>query len=85
MDKAEKPWYLWPKLLRDRNPDALKRKELELQDLVKLEKFAQFVFFAQLNALVNCCRVEKVSLIGDLPFYVSDDSADVWFTLNSSS
>ena len=45
MDKAKKPWYLWPKLLRDRNPDALKRKELELQDLVKLEKFAQFVFF----------------------------------------
>lgn len=40
--------------------------------------FVQFLFDAQWTALRDYCAARHVGLIGDLPIYVSDDSADVW-------
>jgi len=78
--KAERnePWYLWPKRLRDRDPDALAEKGFKLRDVVDREKFAQFVFFKQWHSLKEYCANLGIGLVGDLSFYVAGDSADVW-------
>jgi 4-alpha-glucanotransferase len=38
----------------------------------------QFVFFRQWHALKKYCNTKGIQIIGDLPFYVSYDSVDVW-------
>lgn len=42
------------------------------------EAALQFLADRQLLAMAQHARMHDVSLIGDLPLYVSDDSADVW-------
>ncbi len=41
-------------------------------------KFVQFEFFRQWNLLRRYCRERNVSIMGDMPFYIEHDSADVW-------
>ncbi len=73
-----KPWYLWPNQLRIRNEQALEQKNDELKELVKREKFAQFIFSRQWRHLKDYCQMRNVRIFGDLPFYMSYDNADVW-------
>ncbi len=75
---TEKPWYLWPSRLRDREAKALAQKGAELKNNVDQEKFAQFIFSRQWNSLKEYCQTKEVSIFGDLPFYMSHDSVDVW-------
>ncbi len=72
------PWHLWPASLRDREDYALREKVQNLAELIGLEKFAQFIFFRQWHSLKAYCKNKGLSIIGDLPFYVNHDSADVW-------
>lgn len=71
-------WVMWPEDIRDRNPKALKKLQQELSESVEKEKFLQFVFFQQWNALKSYCQRKGVHFFGDIPFYVGYDSADVW-------
>jgi 4-alpha-glucanotransferase len=41
-------------------------------------RFAQFLLFRQAQQLKEHARARGVRLIGDLPFFVSPDSSDVW-------
>lgn len=41
-------------------------------------RFSQFLIFRQSAELRNHARSKNVGLIGDLPFFVSPDSSDVW-------
>lgn len=75
---TEKPWYLWPSQLRDRDAKALAQKEAELKNNVDQEKFAQFIFSRQWSFLKEYCQTKEVAVFGDLPFYMSYDSVDVW-------
>lgn len=45
---------------------------------VRYHKFVQFEFFRQWGALRRHCEKRKISLMGDMPFYVEHDGADVW-------
>ncbi len=71
-------WYLWPPPLRDREKNRLERKKQELKEDIEQEKFAQFIFFSQWCAIKNFCGEKQVKIVGDIPFYMSHDSADVW-------
>ena len=42
------------------------------------QKFVQYEFFRQWNDLHEYLRERQISIFGDLPIYVSHDSADVW-------
>jgi len=72
------PWHEWSPPLRDRDRDALAEAKRDLDDEIKLEIFLQFLFFRQWNRLHGLCRERGVRVIGDMPIYVSHDSADVW-------
>lgn len=72
------PWYEWPEEFKLRNPEALLEfSNNNADDLGKI-KWLQFIFLRQWKDLQEYCRKLDINLLGDLPFYVSNDSADVW-------
>jgi 4-alpha-glucanotransferase len=68
----------WPRALVERAPAALAQARGELGDLIDQVRFAQFLLFRQGANLKQYARAKNVRLIGDLPFFVSPDSSDVW-------
>jgi 4-alpha-glucanotransferase len=72
-------YYLqWPAQLVQRSPNALAEARRELAIPIDQVRFAQFLLFRQGDQLKEYARGKGVSLIGDLPFFVSPDSSDVW-------
>ena len=72
-------YYLdWPEELVQRRPSGLSTARRELADQIDQVRFAQFLLFRQGDALKAFAHSKGVSLIGDLPFFVSPDSSDVW-------
>ena len=61
-----------------RTPTALAQARRNLGDQVDQVRFAQFLAFRQAGRLKDHARSKGVRLIGDLPFFVSPDSCDVW-------
>jgi len=74
-----KAWPDWPdEPLRRRDPAALERARRELADEVNYHLYVQFLFDRQWTALKTYANGLGVKIMGDLPIYVSMDSADVW-------
>ena len=71
-------WFQWPEELRLRRPEALAQVREELAGEVDFWKGVQYLFFRQWNAWKKYVNALGISVIGDLPIYVSGDSADVW-------
>ena len=77
--KFENAHYLrWPAGLVQRKPEDLGRVRLELADSIAQACFTQFLLFRQVERLKAHARAKGLKLIGDLPFFVSPDSSDVW-------
>lgn len=77
--KFGKTHYLeWPAELVRRKPAALEQARRELADQVDQACFEQFLLFRQTERLKAHAHRKGVKLIGDLPFFVSADSSDVW-------
>jgi len=68
----------WPRDLVERAPASLAQAHAELADTIEQVCFAQFLIFRQSDRLKSYARANGVRLIGDLPFFVSPDSSDVW-------
>ena len=65
-----KPWYDWPTEYRDRNPESLAK--------INLDSTRQAKFMGRWREIRGYAKSKDVKLIGDLPIFVSHDSADVW-------
>jgi len=77
--KHDGAYYLeWPAELVQRSPSALAQARRELASQIDQVRFAQFLLFRQSDQLKAYAHAKGVSLIGDLPFFVSPDSSDVW-------
>jgi 4-alpha-glucanotransferase len=72
------PWYEWPGELRDLEEDAVREMRAMLAETIFREKFFQYTFFRQWKELKEYCNRKSVQVMGDVPIYVSLDSADVW-------
>jgi 4-alpha-glucanotransferase len=68
----------WPAEFVQRKPAALNRARRELANQIDQVRFAQFLLFRQADRLKTYADEKGVRLIGDLPFFVSSDSSDVW-------
>jgi len=42
------------------------------------EKLGQYLFFEQWKEIKDYCNNRGIQIVGDIPIYVSFDSADVW-------
>lgn len=82
----EASFNVWPEKVKKGNVSNELREVIK--DDVNLHLFIQYVFFENLNRLKEYAHQKGIKIIGDLPFYVSYDSSDVWqnpkeFRLNS--
>jgi 4-alpha-glucanotransferase len=68
----------WPADLVRRSPAAVDCARRELACQIDQVCLAQFLLFRQGQSLKKYARAKGVQLIGDLPFFVSPDSSDVW-------
>ena len=72
-------WYDWPdEALRRHEPAALERQKAELAEDIAFHTWVQYCFFTQWESLKTYVNGLGIRIIGDLPIYVSLDSADVW-------
>jgi malto-oligosyltrehalose synthase/4-alpha-glucanotransferase len=79
--KAEhggKPWYEWPEEYKLYNKATLEKLAKAKAQELKKTMWLQFIFSKQWHELKDFCNQRNIQLIGDLPFYVSYDSVDVW-------
>jgi 4-alpha-glucanotransferase len=68
----------WPSELVRRNPAAVAQARKELASQIDQVRLAQFLLFRQGQRLKEHAHSRNVRLIGDLPFFVSPDSSDMW-------
>lgn len=72
-------WTEWDDAqLRGREPQALAAARAELADRVLYQKYVQWQLDRQWHAARKSANEGGVELMGDLPFMVAGDSADVW-------
>ena len=75
---AATSWVDWPGGLARRDARALEAARTEFAGAIDRAAFEQFLFARQLAALRTYAKSKGVKLLGDLPIYVSHESADVW-------
>ncbi|MDQ2948970.1 MAG: 4-alpha-glucanotransferase, partial [Acidobacteriota bacterium] len=68
----------WSAELVQRSPQAMENARTELAGEIDQIRFSQFLLFRQADQLKDYAHGRGVGLIGDLPFFVSPDSSDVW-------
>ena len=71
-------WYDWPEGLKFRHHEALHKAWETLRDEIEYHRFVQFVFYSQMTSFRDCLEQFNIELIGDIPIYMTLDSADVW-------
>jgi 4-alpha-glucanotransferase len=73
-----KSWQTWDDDIRLRKEDAIIRYKKELNNEINYWKFLQYEFYKQWKALKSYVNDLGIEIIGDMPIYVAEDSADVW-------
>ena len=71
-------WCNWPEEYKNRDPATMQLSSKLLTREIDLVKFTQYLFFSQWMALKDYANAKNVYLFGDIPIFVSYDSADVW-------
>lgn len=71
-------WLEWDSSLRFRKAETVKEAKKTYADAITFWKVSQYLFFSQWQRLRDYAKQRGISLIGDLPIYVSLDSVDVW-------
>ncbi len=75
---SDAPLAAWPASYRDRHSTDVHALEGALSREVGYHIFLQYVFDRQLSLLKETLSSLGITLLGDIPFYVAEDSADVW-------
>ncbi len=73
-----KSWLEWDKEYKNINSKAVLAFEKEKEEDLFFWVFTQYFFSSQWNKLKEYANENGVSIIGDLPIYVSEDSSDIW-------
>lgn len=73
-----KSWVEWDDDIKNRKKKAMQDLAEKLAENIEREEFLQFLFYRQWERLKAYCEEKEIFFIGDMPFYVSHDSADVW-------
>lgn len=68
----------WPEDIRAHRPEAVAEYRERFRDEMMFYEFLQYEFFAEWQELRVYAASRKIQIIGDIPIYVSSDSADFW-------
>jgi isoamylase len=77
-DTFESAWMDWPRGARDRDPQTIARARTENRDALLRGQWVQWQLDVQWRQARRDASAAGVELMGDLPFMVGADSADVW-------
>ncbi len=77
-NNSDSSWLLWDERLKNKNPHIIEQYRDKLSFEIDFHNFLQFLFFSQWKKLKNYMATKNIKVIGDIPIYVSLDSADVW-------
>lgn len=77
-DQNNKAWWEWDSALQGRDPEAIRSVLYDNNTYYRTIILEQYLFERQWQSLKSYAGKKGVSLFGDLPLYVSLDSADVW-------
>jgi 4-alpha-glucanotransferase len=75
---GERSWLEWPEALQRRDPTALGVARQELSREILFREYLQWIAAEQWKSARTRALANGVELLGDLPFMVDADSADVW-------
>lgn len=73
-----KHWRLWPADLVHGSVEAHEKYSVRLGPAIGVQKYLQWQFYRQWQALRAFAAACGVQIIGDAPIFVAHDSADVW-------
>ncbi len=68
----------WPKALAKSEPGILATERGKRSAAIERYEVLQFLFSEQWTALKEASHAEGITVVGDLPIFVAEDSADVW-------
>lgn len=71
-------WLEWSDIYRLPTPEFKAQLHDALKDDVAFYCFVQFIFFEEWHKLKTYANEQGIQIIGDIPIFVSMDSADVW-------
>jgi len=72
-------WYQWQdEGQRSHNEQALSEYRAKYSEDIEYHKFVQWLFYVQWQNLRSYAAEKGISIIGDMPIYLADDSAEVW-------
>ena len=73
-----KSFSTWPEDIRLHQKEAVKKAEKEFGEDILFYEFMQFEFEREWYKLRKYANSNGIKIIGDIPIYVAEDSADVW-------
>ncbi|SKC85738.1 4-alpha-glucanotransferase [Maledivibacter halophilus] len=73
-----KSWQKWDEDIKLRRPEAMRYYKENYEDEMNFWIYLQYQFFKQWKNLKKYANNKGVKIIGDIPIYVAEDSADVW-------
>ena len=71
-------WTDWPTKYRNYITAHKQERTQELDDAIDAQVFYQYLFYAQFDRLHRYCDLNGIKIMGDVPIFVSLDSADAW-------
>ncbi|HNX68106.1 MAG TPA: 4-alpha-glucanotransferase [Candidatus Omnitrophota bacterium] len=71
-------WMDWPREFKDKDPEAIEAFKKANAGTVLFYQWLQWQLFEQFSSVKKYAARNGVFLMGDMPFLVSRDSADVW-------
>jgi 4-alpha-glucanotransferase len=77
-DRRQSSWRDWEPGLRDRDPATLEAARAGLHDAIEELCYTQWIADRQWHEGRRAANELGVKVLGDLPFMVAEDSADVW-------
>ncbi len=70
------PWWDWSLGMDDY--EYCKNQHNKFSHSINFYKFIQYIFYLQWSVVKNYANSKGIKIMGDMPFYLSMDSADVW-------
>ncbi len=71
------PWWEWDDKYKSYS-SAVRSVDCETEHEALFYSFVQYLFYLQWNKLKDYANSNGIEILGDMPIYVSLDSADVW-------
>lgn len=73
-----KSFLKWDEDIRLRNLEAIEKYKEMLSDRINFHIYIQYLFYEQWINLKEYANLNNIKIIGDIPIYVAEDSADAW-------